>query len=220
MAITASSGTTSSNGITVNRPSWEDMYKNYPNESISSSAFYPMVSKALVELVSKSPADWENTCAARMSYALNRSGIKLPSSGGYSLKGDDGLIYWMRVQELKKYMNTRFKKADVFYDHKILNAVIDIKTKQLTSDVIERIKLTKSNFISKISGKTGIIVFDVTGWGNASGHFTLWDGKDLVYVGPGEHNNSSSIEYYFWFIRNLGNNKMAQTTKVSFWELK
>lgn len=219
MAITASSGTTSSNGITVNRPSWKDMYKNYPNESISSFAFYPMVSKDLADLAASNPNDWENTCAARMSYALNRSGIKLPSSGGYSLKGSDGFRYWMRVKELKAYLNKRFKAPDISHSHKQVNTVIDSKTKKITPEVMERVQLTKSNFLSKITGKTGIVVFDVTGWGNASGHFTLWDGKNLVYVGAGEHNNPSSLEYYFWFIRDSGGN-IAQTTKISFWELK
>ena len=27
-------------GIKVNRPSWADMYRNYPNESITSKQFY------------------------------------------------------------------------------------------------------------------------------------------------------------------------------------
>lgn len=219
MAITASSGNISSS-ITVNRPSWTDMYRNYPNESISSSAFYPMISKALVELVAEKPNDWENTCAARMSYALNRSGIKLPSTGGYSLKGDDGFRYWMRVKELKAYMAKRFGTPDISYSPNPVKQIIDLNTKKITPEIIERVNLVKSNFISKIQGKKGIIVFDVTGWGNASGHFTLWDGSDLVYVGSGSHNDPSSLEYYFWLVRNGINNKIVQTVQILFWELK
>ncbi len=66
----------------------------------------------------------------------------------------------------------------------------------------------------------GIIVFEVTGWENASGHFTLWDGSNLVYVGEGEHNNPLSYEYYFWFLRAATETKIAQTTKAYLWELK
>lgn len=36
------------------------------------------------------------------------------------------------------------------------------------------------NAVDKFNNKKGIIVFEVSGWGNASGHFTLWDGKHLI----------------------------------------
>lgn len=220
MAITASSGTTTSSGITVSRPSWNDMYENYPNESIPSSEFYSMVSKELVELVKRAPDDWENTCAARMSYALNRSGIKLPSTGGYSLKGEDGFRYWMRVKELKDYMSKRFSNPDISYNPKQIQNITENRRSKLKDEMIEKVNLVQSEFLPKISNKKGIIVFDVVGWGNASGHFTLWDGKDLVYVGPGDHNNPDSPEYYFWYTSEGQNGRVIQTKKISFWELK
>lgn len=210
--------------ITPNRPSWADMYRYYPAENIPSSSFYPMVSARYAQLAKENPGDWENTCAARMSYALNRSGIKLKKalSTGGTIVGSDGYNYWIRVNDLKQFLRNSFKKPDIEFSPK--------KTQQLFGkDADERINGVKNNVLNKISGMKGIIVFDVTGWSNASGHFTLWDGKNLVYVGPGTHNDPNSSEYYFWFMRediSFSNSTgfltkvKAQTTHISFWELK
>ncbi len=217
--LIASAGSASSN-VQVNRPSWKDMYAHYPKEDISSINFYPKVSQEYVRLVTKNPDDWENTCAARMSYALNRSGIRLPkASAGGTLVGDDKFNYWIRVKDLKAFMMKRFKNPDISYSPKQVSASRSTEAKQ-------RIKEVETQLLPKIKGKKGIVVFDVTGWGNASGHFTLWDGKNLAYVGPGDHNNSASLEYYFWFMRddvyfkNGFKTRVTQTKNITFWELK
>lgn len=206
--------------IKVNRPSWKDMSLNYPKENISSTNFYPMISNKYVQLVRENSEAWENTCAARMSYALNRSGIRLPQAPkGGNLVGDDKFNYWLRVKDLKAFMQKRFKNPDIAYSPKRVNNTQLAESK-------ERISEVKSNFLSKIKGKKGILVFEVTGWGNASGHFTLWDGSNLLFVGSGDHNNPASPEYYFWFMREIPyfdngfKTKVIQTTKILFWELK
>lgn len=182
------------------RPTWEGMKNNYPTEP--SSTFYPKISKNWQQLatsnVQATRETWENTCAVRMAYALNRNGFILPATQG-SMKSDnpkDKYNYWFRVTELTKYLVKTFGKGDVEYT---------IKEKV----GLARKKEVTLNVLSKIIGKKGIIVFDVTGWNNATGHFTLWDGKTLLYADG--HSNPLSNDYYFWY---------EKTTKIIFWELK
>lgn len=201
--------------IKPNRPSWADMNKNYMGESVPRSELYPMISKQLVKLHQENERAWENTCAIRMSYALNRSGVRLPpetSPKGGTIKGDDAFYYWIRVKDLKKYLKDRFHEGD--FEHKFQA----IKTKD---EMQTRALAVRDSFIKKIYGKRGIIVFDVEGWDGATGHFTLWDGTNLSYAGNGYHNDATTTEYYFWFARfdELGN-AAVQTAKITFWELK
>jgi len=214
VSIVARAGDVSAS-VKPNRPSWRDMNGNYKGEETASSDFYPLISRRLVKLVEENPGDWANTCAVRMSYALNRSGIRLPKaySAGGTVVGEDGFNYWIRVKDLKQYLRDRFKGGD--FEH------VPKPIKALTQDAVdERVQDAYDGMINKISGKTGIIVFDVTGWRDASGYFTLWDGNSLVYVGPGDRNNPRSLEYYFWLYREVSGRPPAQTVKTTFWELK
>jgi hypothetical protein len=149
-----------------------------------------------------------------MSYALNRSGLKLPTApNGGSIVGDDKFNYWIRVAQLSKKLSDHLGKPDFLLKHE----PIERFRKELAN---KRVEATRK-FLSTVAEKKGIVVFEVTGWQDATGHFTLWDGKDLLYVGEGSHNDQTSYEYYFWFLRTMITDKvMAQTTKVSIWELK
>jgi hypothetical protein len=67
-------------------------------------------------------------------------------------------------------------------------------------------------------------VTDVSGWGDASGHFTLWNGvaKTLSYAEP--HDDPENDLYYFWLTsmeeREDGTKFLVQVISVKFWELK
>ena len=86
------------------------------------------------------------------------------------------------------------------------------------------IVITLNDFISKIQDKNGIIVFDVVGWNDATGHFTLWEKGNLSYVGANqEENNPLSPYYYVWMVEpRYDGTKMylVETVEVRFWELK
>ncbi len=41
--------------------------------------------------------------------------------------------------------------------------------------------------LSQFSGKTGLIAWHITGWSDATGHFTLWDGSAGLYVGTHDY---------------------------------
>jgi hypothetical protein len=212
--VRARSGSASAN-VVVHRPSWADMEKYYPAEPIKSASFYPMVSKWYALQATNQDrtiaANYENTCAARMSYALNRSGLRLPPApNGGSIKGDDGYNYWLRVAQLSQKLKTQFGSPDKQLSHQPLS-------KTPTQDMLNSRVANARSFIRDISSRKGIIVFEVTGWWGATGHFTLWDGANLKYVGEGQHNDSTSYEYYFWLVRT---NPQVQTMRVLFWELK
>lgn len=87
---------------------------------------------------------------------------------------------------------------------------------------IGRVQQAKEFIDDKLSNRNGIIVFEVDGWGDASGHFTLWEGVSgtLLYAAP--HNNPSDYLYYFWFVNVVVKNKrdiVQQVVKIKLWEL-
>lgn len=96
-----------------------------------------------------------NTCAVRMSRALNYGG--LPISGKLlshlklsSMAGADHKHYLFRVREMKVF---------------IANA-LGVTPVHATKD-----------FQHAFAGKRGIVAFAVSGWSDASGHVALWDGS-------------------------------------------
>src|SRR5438128_1616136 len=111
--------------------------------------------------------DFGNTCTMRVSQALNACpGHEIPKLDSlYTIKGLDGNRYAVRVKEMKQYMASRYGNPQVL---------------SASRGVIDN---------SSISGKKGIIAFDVEGWEDASGHFTLWDGAQLAYTGGHDYFN-------------------------------
>jgi len=96
-------------------------------------------------------ASWiTNTCVIRMSYAFNKSFSPIPNgwAGLTTVKGGDGKRYAFRVAEFKPYLVGKYGKPDV-----------------------------TGTTAAEFSGKKGIIMFDVQGWSDATGHFDLWDGS-------------------------------------------
>lgn len=87
-----------------------------------------------------------------------------------------------------------------------------------------RVKEGQAFIDTKLGSKSGIVAFDVTGWDDASGHFTLWDGstKKLAYADG--HDQPENNSYYFWLtnlIEEAGKkSRLIQVVKVKFWELK
>lgn len=223
MAITASAGGTST-AITARRPSWADMKKYYPDSSVATADLYDVKIGGAFKNLYKHAA-YANTCAVRMSYALNRSGLKLgkaPSAGG-SMKGGDDYLYWIRVGDLKGELAKQFKNADAELSLKIIPASLLGDADRMSALFKERVKQAQDFLDTKLASKNGIVVFEVQGWGDASGHFTLWDGtaKKLAYADG--HDDSAKNTYYFWLtqlIEGEGKDRVVQVAKVKFWELK
>ena len=93
----------------------------------------------------------ENSCAIRVSRSLNYSGHKVKYiPPNLTVSGGDGNWYIYRVKELVKYLRSSYGEPDI---------VVESKPYQ-----------------NSFKNKKGIIVFEVDGWSDASGHATLWNG--------------------------------------------
>lgn len=93
---------------------------------------------------------FENACAIRMSYVLNKTGNKVPFISGQTVSGGAGDWYIYKVKTLILYLKKKFGEPDLTVDT------------PKAADFHE---------------KKGILVFDVTQWVDASGHATIWDGN-------------------------------------------
>ncbi len=222
LPITATAGTATAT-ISPRRPSWADMKAHYPGASVTPEMLYDSKIGGNFVNLHKKPA-YRNTCAVRMSYALARSGIKLgvaPRRGG-SPQGGDGHTYWIRVNDLIAELMRRFKGADAELSLPPLpKKVLDDAT--LRKLIGERRKLGQQLLDTKLNGKNGIVAFQVSGWGDAFGHFTLWDGTTKKLAFASGYDDPTSDNYYFWMsdhVNLFGSILLTQTMKVFFWELK
>lgn len=93
---------------------------------------------------------WSNTCAVRMSYILNQAGLTIPKIPGQTVSGGDQRQYFFRVKNLITFLESKWGKPDV-------------------------VKYPPSGG-GALAGKKGVVLFEVSGWGDAQGHATLFDG--------------------------------------------
>ena len=93
---------------------------------------------------------WNNTCAVRMSYILGEAGLMIPNILGQTVSGADGRKYFFRVRDLIGFLKQQWGKAEV-------------------------VKYPASGG-GTLVGKKGVILFEVSGWSDAQGHATLFNG--------------------------------------------
>ncbi len=154
------------------REDFDRVLAAYPNGSV----------EQFKAIIGRSQDNWiTNTCAMRVSYAMNFSGVEqfridrsllgaekninyitdksLPRKGG---------VYIYRVDELANYMMKRYGKPQIW---------------------------AKGGDLSRaVKGKTGIILFVVNGWTDATGHFDLWDGEKAAH----EQYFDKSSDVFLW----------------------
>lgn len=201
------------------------MSKHYPDSRITTQVLYDSMIGGKFKGLYRHPA-YQNTCAVRMSYGFNRSGLKMgeATSKGGTVKGGDGYLYWIRVTDLKAHLSEQFRGADEELTLPPIPASLLNDSAAMSAKFKERVRIAQAWLDTKLAGRSGIVVFNVTGWGDASGHFTLWDGnaKNLAYATS--HDNPENNLYYFWLTQFSedanGNKRIVQVTSVKFWELK
>ena len=93
---------------------------------------------------------WENTCAVRMSYILGEAGLALPRTRGKTVSGADKRQYFFRVRDLIAFLTQQWGEAEAV-EYPAAGGGI-------------------------LAGRQGIILFEVSGWSDAQGHATLFDG--------------------------------------------
>jgi hypothetical protein len=94
---------------------------------------------------------WENTCAVRMSYILNYSGLLIPRAMGQTVSGADKRWYYFRVRQLIAFLKQQWGQPDNVVKYPPPGG-------------------------GALAGKSGVILFEVSGWSDAAGHATLWSG--------------------------------------------
>ena len=199
------------------------MKKHYPDVSILTPDLYDSkIGGSFIKLYDK--PGYQNTCAVRMSYGLNRSGLKLPKApSGASVQGGDGYVYWLRVSDLKAEFSRRFKGADEELSLSVIPTSL-LGDKEAMSNLFKtRVKEGQAFIDNKLGSRSGIVAFEVTGWGDATGHFTLWDGSAKTLAYAEGHDQPDNSSYYFWLTRLTeaeGKSRLIQVVKVKFWELK
>jgi hypothetical protein len=121
---------------------------------------------------------WTNTCAVRMSYILNQTGIFIPYKPGKTVSGNDKSWYFYYVRDVIAFLQQIWGNPDLVVKYPPANG-------------------------GNLAGKKGVVLFEVSGWSDAAGHATLWDGTicyDHCYF------NEPGVNY--------------TTDQASFWELK
>ncbi|WP_260433579.1 type VI secretion system amidase effector protein Tae4 [Burkholderia sp. Bp8998] len=114
-------------------------------------------------------------CAVRLSYILGQAGMPIPYILGQTVSGADKRWYFFRVKNLIDFLEQRWGKAEV-------------------------IRFPPPRGGNALTNRQGIILFEVSGWSNATGHATLFNGStccDQCYFNePGT--NYRTDRAHFW----------------------
>jgi hypothetical protein len=98
------------------------------------------------------PGGWKNTCAVRMSFILNRSGMSVPYVAGKTVSGADKRWYFYRVKDVIDFLTQHWGKPDLMIAFPPVGG-------------------------GQLAGKKGVVLFEISGWTDAAGHATLWNGN-------------------------------------------
>jgi len=110
-----------------------------------------------------------NSCAVRMSHALNASGVmvKFVKGGTVSGKTPPKWWYYFRVANLKRFINSQFSN---------------------------KVTYTPTEF-KKLCNKKGIVVLNIH-FRNATGHADLWDGTHMIDGDDAYIDISTTIDFW------------------------
>lgn len=154
---------------------------------------YELVGGELYDKFKNAPHTYENTCALRMSYALNYGGIPIikPTPNTKAFLGNDKKIYVLGSQDIRDFLYVKWK-YQAPYNPKSMNS------KKENEDFY-------NNELLQFS-KNGIVVMRIDGWGeSAYGHTTLWDGTKKRFLDDSNYlldtrSNVIVRQFYFWEI--------------------
>ena len=146
-------------------PKWEVLQMHYP--ALEAEAVFRAIG-GKVEL-NYDMGVFNNACATRISKALNGAGgvhlvpyFKAVGPAGKMepqvSSGKHKLWYIFRVRMLVRHLTSRYGNPE---EHK------------------------PADYKSALNGRKGIIVFEVSGWSDATGHADLWDGSKCLWKGYG-----------------------------------
>ena len=152
---------------------------------------YELVGGELYDKFKKEPSAYVNTCALRMSYALNYSGtpITKPRPETNTFLGNDKKIYVLGSQDIRDFLHVK-QIYKALYDPKSMNS------KKENEDFY-------NNELLQLD-KNGIVFMRIDGWGqSAFGHTTLWDGTKKRFLDDSNYllDERSDVivrKFHFW----------------------
>lgn len=193
--VSAAAGNRSTS-VTPKRPSWQNIHTAYMkiHNIGDTAAKYKLIGGPAEAEYKRAPKIYENACALRLSYALNYGGMPINKNkrptGGTKLIGADNNLYYTGVYTVRDFLVLNWGTSDKPYKpYKVMSSKTE--NSKLASD------LTSLN-------KKGVICMKVTGWDDAAGHITLWDGTGF----------SDGTNYL------LDPRSNVIVTELQFWELK
>ncbi|WP_428737061.1 type VI secretion system amidase effector protein Tae4 [Sulfurimonas sp.] len=180
------------NTIKINRPKYSDLEPYFMKVvKLKACEVFKLIHKELAarckgerESEGCHQVDYSNACATRMSYTFNKSNFKLKLPKDFQDE-KTGEPYVLSVNKMTQVLEKAFGNSDITFDG------------------------NPNNFKSEINGKKGILIFKVSGWGDANGHITLWDGT----ICP-----NGNLDYNHCYFEHHQNG--VKTTDIIFWELK
>ena len=135
------------------RPSFNKCWNLFKKVNVSVASVGTLIGgKVETNIKLGANGGFENACPIRLSYILNYAGTKLPGpKRGYAVvSGQDGKWYMYRVPDMIRFLERTWGKAN---------------------------KISKNAKPTDFSTARGIISVQGTGWNNATGHVTLWNGN-------------------------------------------
>ena len=142
----------------------------YPTEVSSTNSIWHLIGGKVLQ--NAKGGIFNNSCAIRLSHALNKSGELIPYIKGQTSSGKNPPKWWYiyRVTQMKAHLTQKYGKPMVYN--------------------------SKEKF-EKCAPK-GILVLDVPGWSDASGHATLWNGITTIDDAQKEYFGKPNVKFNLW----------------------
>lgn len=174
--------------VELKRPGFDFLWEAYAEVGqLAAADVYARVGGQAAEHYQDDPVAYANACALRMSRGFNYGGYVIPRGSIipgrsiYRVRGSDELPYILRVNDVIHFVKHNWGSADM---------------------------LLQPAEADKLAGRKGLIVMEVSGWNDATGHVTLWNG---TRAGDGSHYHDPRSSSY---------GTRVSLTRILFWELK
>jgi hypothetical protein len=82
-----------------------NVYKKSVEDYSTPDELYKSIGGPLGDWAAKSPEEFQNTCAARLSKALNYGGFEIPEGTPGAYLGGDGKYYFINAKEMSTYLS-------------------------------------------------------------------------------------------------------------------
>lgn len=101
-----------------------EAYKDSYKQNEYSQSFYNEIGGPLGEWAAENPEYFQNTCACRLSKAMNYNGFKIKKGTPNTYLGGDGNYYFVNAKAMQAYLSKRWGEPRLFKKGNILkNAV-------------------------------------------------------------------------------------------------